>query len=606
MGLFRRLWKLLFGAKDSSSHYPESSSVNIVQNKKQKSNKPVGNNSCHTPIPIKLDTSFYISYNDSLGITIRNYTPVQSSESVMPSTFVPTFPSLKLGNMTSSTSSLIVTTFTPAKARTPITTIALALERKEKENLFRASFKQQLQEAETLLLRKDFEGSYEIACKLVEKVSGISKRADLLSDASIMVTKVTTAQALFMKEEKERIRREQEETELRRIERERQDKKQTLFDTLEKMIRLANTSDWVNASKLRDYLINEIPKFGDKSLSDKLKEVLFTYESILSSYRIRIEQIRKEEEAQKEKERREAQERKEQKLRKEAKELLTDFWEAAQKRQLSTCITLKEKLDNAVSLLNDALLKESYQRAIKLLNLRQKEYQDQQRKEAEQRQREEQERHILAQKQAEEFAKKAEKARVLDLTSRYGYILVQLLGEGKCFCLHRYYPKNRYNNVSDEDQKIRELIYCFKNKFHNKTQIQIDWARSVFCDEVTTLLHRFYEDNLSDIWFCTAQASTPESAEQRFKFFCEKVSNACGVKNGFDLIKVIGTKLSASTEGGVRGDISNLSIDSSVRGKKIVLFDDIITSGQSLSNLRKAILTKGATWVDCIAFGKTV
>ena len=169
-----------------------------------------------------------------------------------------------------------------------------------------------------------------------------------------------------------------------------------------------------------------------------------------------------------------------------------------------------------------------------------------------------------------------------------------------------YYYKTSHGAVSDGDQRTRHLVFAFKDKFHNKSIFEINRARSVFSDEVSTLLKKLYGDSIGDVWFCTAQASTPESADRRFKAFCEKVSAACGVNNGYELIEVTGTKLSASTEGGVRGDISNLSISSAVVGKKIVLFDDIITSGKSMSNLRSALLAKGASSVDCVAFGRTV
>ena len=85
------------------------------------------------------------------------------------------------------------------------------------------------------------------------------------------------------------------------------------------------------------------------------------------------------------------------------------------------------------------------------------------------------------------------------------------------------------------------------------------------------------------------------------------VSSACGVNDGFDLIDVTGSKASASTGGGTRGDISNLSFDpAKINGKRIILFDDIITSGRTMAAIRNALLRNGAVSVDCIAYGRTV
>ena len=119
-------------------------------------------------------------------------------------------------------------------------------------------------------------------------------------------------------------------------------------------------------------------------------------------------------------------------------------------------------------------------------------------------------------------------------------------------------------------------------------------------------LESIYADSLHGMWICTAQASTPEKAELRYQDFCQRLSDSCGIHNGFGLISVIGVKSSAHSGCGIRGDISNLEISDGVRGKRIVLLDDICTSGATMNNLRKKILVKGAASVDCFALGRTV
>lgn len=52
--------------------------------------------------------------------------------------------------------------------------------------------------------------------------------------------------------------------------------------------------------------------------------------------------------------------------------------------------------------------------------------------------------------------------------------------------------------------------------------------------------------------------------------------------------------------------INSISIDSdSIKGKHILLIDDIVTTGTTLSAVEDALLEKGAMTVHCLAIGKT-
>ena len=96
---------------------------------------------------------------------------------------------------------------------------------------------------------------------------------------------------------------------------------------------------------------------------------------------------------------------------------------------------------------------------------------------------------------------------------------------------------------------------------------------------------------------CTAQARTQIRAENRFRKFCEYISEKTSATNGFEYIKV---KFDENTQ------ISKLIIDGRVKDKHIILVDDITTSGRTLTSLKKQLLEAGATSVDCFAIGMTV
>lgn len=602
MGFWGKIFGWLpFVSKESDITRPEPSHVETGQK-----NKAGRNPFLRTPRledrPIHLDTSFSSQYSTGLHRLSNDYVDVSPSNSAMPSTLVPSEP--EVGEAAQTSSALpVIKAFSPLSQPSPVSTVWMASERKRKDALMQASFVQRVNESTALLGSGRFDEALSIAQALANETQGNPKYAAMYSQATSLISRIEEAREQKRREEEERARRAREEQERRRLEKERKDRKQALLEAVERMLALAEGADWDNALELRNSLIGEVSGFGDQELSDKLKGALARYEDIKNAYRRRQEQIRREQEARREQARREAQARREQEQVVAVRGWIADFRRASQEARWSDCTLLKGRIERVIGSISDPSVREEYQGAVEYYNTCQDAQRTRQRQEAEQRERQERERQALARQEAERQVREAEQARRREVRNRY--IVESLSGGGECFCLHYYY-KTSHGAVSDGDQRTRNLVFAFKDKFHNKSIFEINRARSVFSDEVSTLLKKLYGDSIGDVWFCTAQASTPESADRRFKAFCEKVSAACGVNNGYELIEVTGTKLSASTEGGVRGDISNLSISSAVMGKKIVLFDDIITSGKSMSNLKSALLAKGAASVDCVAFGRTV
>lgn len=400
------------------------------------------------------------------------------------------------------------------------------------------------------------------------------------------------------REEQERIQREKE-----RIQRE---KRESLEASIQKLENLTQNSHWAEANSLKEELLIEVPAFNDSTLTTKLAAIVAELDSKYSDFKA-------------DRDRRESQQRelaekkrmlKEQALRNkridDAKGSIVAFEKAITSSNWAECSRIKLELDQLVVTLNDGDLTNRYNAAVTHYNtaigaLDQK-----------QRENEERERRIKHEQEQREIeeayrrVKEAEAERQRQI--RLQYIRVPLSNGGECLCIHDYYPKSGYGeNVSPAQKAIRETVYSFKDKFNSKSPTQIMSARTTISNAVCSVINKLYPGDQHNLWFCTAQASTPESAVKRFKYFCQMVSNASGVNDGFDLISVTGVKASASTGGGTRGDISNLSFDPAlINGKRIILFDDIITSGKTMAAIRNALLRSGAVSVDCIAYGRTV
>lgn len=85
------------------------------------------------------------------------------------------------------------------------------------------------------------------------------------------------------------------------------------------------------------------------------------------------------------------------------------------------------------------------------------------------------------------------------------------------------------------------------------------------------------------------------------------LKNVCcelGIVNGFPLIKVKGSSVPRHFGG---GGLGNVSIDKdSLKGKRVILFDDLVTSRWSMKRMTNALEKAGDKVVALVALAKTV
>ena len=554
------------------------------------------------PIEANFDTTF--SQDLSSDITERNI-PCDRSSVIMPASLCPVTPEpFQVREKQVLTDSIKeYSLYIPDKA--PITIVGISQEKKRQQELLSAHFNQQLDEIAVLVKHNKFTAATKLNEQLLLSISDNKIFEEFRTRAKSNVSYIAQAEATFKREEAKRLQREEEERKRRELERARSEKRQYLLGLIGELKSITIDHNWNKGSDLHQYLLSEISAFGDSDLHYQFKEVFAFYEAELDKYR--ADELRKElerERIRKEKEALIAEARR----RRELQEVQTNierFKSSIQNKKWSDCSILYNAIKSALSRVDSSELALNFSH---LNELYRKSLDDYERKLKLEREEAERRRGLEEKRRREELAEKEkqfEKERVREVLRKYS--TVQLNNGGTCIYLHKYYSKSGHGeNISYAASDFREKIYAFKDKFNNKSTRQIRNARIFFCNQLTDLLKDLYADKISDVYFCTAQASTPESASRRYEEFCQMVSNASGINNGYNLIQVTGSKASASYGGGVRGDISNLTISNDVYGKRIVLLDDIITSGSTMCAIRNQLLKKGAVSVDCVAFGKTV
>jgi phosphoribosylpyrophosphate synthetase len=115
----------------------------------------------------------------------------------------------------------------------------------------------------------------------------------------------------------------------------------------------------------------------------------------------------------------------------------------------------------------------------------------------------------------------------------------------------------------------------------------------------------FTKEEMKNVVVCVIPASTQYKNDLRYKALCTKIAEKFPVINGYDYISIVSDR--SDSRGQKSSDtVWNLSFSSSVRGKTIVLFDDITTRGTSFIQVASKLKEKGAANVIGFFLGKTV
>ena len=110
---------------------------------------------------------------------------------------------------------------------------------------------------------------------------------------------------------------------------------------------------------------------------------------------------------------------------------------------------------------------------------------------------------------------------------------------------------------------------------------------------------------MKNVVVCVIPASTQYKNDIRYKTMCAKIAEKFPVINGYNYI-TINTDRSDSRTQKSSDTVWNLSFSSSVRGKTVVLFDDITTRGTSFIQVANKLKEAGASNVHGFFLGKTL
>ena len=165
----------------------------------------------------------------------------------------------------------------------------------------------------------------------------------------------------------------------------------------------------------------------------------------------------------------------------------------------------------------------------------------------------------------------------------------------------KYFPV-RVRNVGEDAVEARQLIWAFKDARDN--------AFEKVAQMTATHLIKICGEKIKDIVFVCVPASTQDKNESRYKAFCNRVSELCGILNGYAHVSVSGERLAVHEH---RKDKEKMLVKTQViefdedffKGKDIYVFDDVVTTGASYALFANQLETFGGNVLGGLFLGRT-
>lgn len=204
----------------------------------------------------------------------------------------------------------------------------------------------------------------------------------------------------------------------------------------------------------------------------------------------------------------------------------------------------------------------------------------------------------LARQRAEEQEKKALPSKVSGWNMLYGGF--------RYTYLLRYFPTTCDFEATEDEWEDRWTVWNFKNT-PGKTSPQNhkDALNTVIPKVKSKLISTFGSSALKHITLVCIPASSASKTKARYEEFSQRLCRETGMSNAYEHMEVV-TASAEKKFGGSGISANNVSFDSNFfRGRYVILFDDVITKGDSMLRFKRKMEELGAIVLGGISIGKT-
>ena len=164
-----------------------------------------------------------------------------------------------------------------------------------------------------------------------------------------------------------------------------------------------------------------------------------------------------------------------------------------------------------------------------------------------------------------------------------------------------YIPKAYRELATEEERSFSEWVINFKDG--QKAQLK-EGAQMVI-----SKLRQWYGDKAKDLVVVPVPCSSMAQYRFRFSDFCVIVANTLGQANPMQHVTILGKRTAAHRNPAhtvVKDDNYEVQVDGDFfNGKKVVIVDDIVSSGRTADDFAKMLEEAGAEVKGGIFFAKT-
>ena len=164
-----------------------------------------------------------------------------------------------------------------------------------------------------------------------------------------------------------------------------------------------------------------------------------------------------------------------------------------------------------------------------------------------------------------------------------------------------YIPKAYRELATEEERSFSEWVINFKDG--QKAQLK-EGAQMVI-----SKLRQWYGDKAKDLVVVPVACSSMAQYRFRFSYFCVVVANTLGQANPMQHVTILGKRTAAHRNPAhtvVKDDNYEVQVDGDFfKGKKVVIVDDIISSGRTADDFANLLEQAGAEVKGGIFFAKT-
>ena len=148
--------------------------------------------------------------------------------------------------------------------------------------------------------------------------------------------------------------------------------------------------------------------------------------------------------------------------------------------------------------------------------------------------------------------------------------------------------------VNDNLDGITRLILDFKDGRNYAKS----WAAKAMAEALRCL-------DLSDVYLVGIPAASRYSHTRRYKRFISLLCHLTGARNGYEMISVCGARGRVHIDGRSEGLLHNVRFADCISGKRVIVIDDICTTGTTADYFIDCLKSAGADVCMALFLAKT-